>query len=251
MNCKKCARPIPEKATKCHHCYNRTGYSLDDKKFPSSDMYGGQIFEVLPNSAKENIRGQYLESLPEFVESKKQQKEMVKRILLCILGFFIGIPLIGILLFGCIMLATISPAIGIILGILVVAGGVSAGIIAMVKLLKYNKPHNDFKKKIGIHENKLRYYANDYIFGFSVLDHISSDDDRRYYYYAFYEVEKNNIKGFSYDSRYGEYVLLTYRPTYMHYDFAPAYEFRIPDVFDDHVLVNIFGCDMPPKNIPF
>lgn len=251
MNCRSCMRPIPEHAKMCHHCYKRTGYSLHERKFPSSDMYGAPICEIKENSAKAHIRNQYLDTLPEYIEHKKGQKNNIKKILFLVLGMFIVIPLLIIPTLLFVFIATQAPALGIPLLVLFFIGFIVACTIVFVKVIKSMKPAEQLEKQLKVHSNKHRFYTNNYVFGFSVLDHATHNDNGTDYYYAFYEIDKRNIRGFTYDSRYGEYIILTYNPTYMHYDLPPTNEFRIPDIFDDDVLPKIFGCDMPPKNVPF
>jgi hypothetical protein len=251
MNCKSCGRANPEYATKCHHCYGDTGYHLRSKTIPSSDMYGNPILEVEPNLEKEKVRGKYLNTLPEYIKQKENQREMTKKILLLIGGMFGGILLLALCEFGCVLLSFVLPFIGIPLFIILLAGFATFAILGFRKVFKDMKPKEALDKQLQFHDNKHRYYVSNHVFGFSILDHTTRNDDSTTYYYAFYEIDKRNIRAFTYDSRYGEYIVLTHKPVYMHYGFPPTNEFRIPDVFDDNTLPSIFGCDMPARNIPF
>ena len=251
MNCRNCNRPVPESSTMCHHCYQKNGHGLRERKKPKTDMYGATIYEVLPNKEKEGTRALYLNSLPEYINHQKQQKQITKNILLLVFGMLLGIPLFGVIFVPCVLFALQVPAIGIPLAVLIFVVFLTVTCFIFFKVIRSTKPQEQEKRKLDIHRNKIIYYNNRYVFGFSILDHTSHDDNGTDYYYAYYEIDKRNIRGLSYDERYGEYILLTHKPTYLHYSLPPQNEFRIPDVFDDHVLPTIFGCDMPPKNIPF
>lgn len=252
MTCKKCGAPIPYKAKKCNNCYQETGYRLGESSFPDFDMFEQQIFEVETDRHKEETRHRYLQTLPEFVQIKQIKKESMINILKFILLIFLCTPVLGfsilLVVFACINDSALAVPFILILAI----GFIIFSIFIVKKMIKKGKPKQQYRKSIELHENKLRYYVNNYIFGFSVLDHTTHDNDTGTdYYYAFYEVEKRNIKGISYDPYYAEYILHLYKPVYVHYDFEPTVEFRIADVFDDVILSNALNSDLPAKKIPY
>ena len=114
MLCKKCNSYIPEKASKCNNCKQKTGYHLGENPFPKFDMYGNQVFEFETDESKENIRNKYLETLPEYKELdilKKQGGKLIGKVFLLILLTF---PCAAILGFIGILLSFLNIALGII-----------------------------------------------------------------------------------------------------------------------------------------
>lgn len=100
-----------------------------------------------------------------------------------------------------------------------------------------------------MHNTPQTFYASQNVIGY-VLTVIATDSDGdQAVRFAFHEIDKRNIRAISYDSKYGEYVFLLYRPVYYHYDFPSSTEFRIANVFDDHVLPTALGYDLPARYI--
>lgn len=251
MRCQKCGNFVAYRATKCNNCFQNTGYRLGERKMPPEDMFGNNIYEFKPDKQKEQVRENYLNSLPEFQELKRIKKQNFSMVFKLMGLIFACIPICAIFMFLGILLSFRVPAIGIPLAVITLIGFITATFIIFIKTLKKNKPNQIREKEIKLHENKYAYYANNFIVGYSVLDHITSDDNGSDYYYAFYEIDKRNIKGISYDSKYGEYIFHLYKPVYSHYDFQPSQFFRLPDIFDDVLLSNVFNCDLPPKKMPY
>lgn len=251
MRCQKCGNFVAYKATKCNNCFQTTGYRLGQKRVPPEDMFGNQVYEFEPDKQKEQVRKNYLDTLPEFQELKRIKKQNFSMVFKLMGLIFACIPICAIFMFLGIALSFKTPELGIPLAVIILFCFIAATFIIFIKTLKKNKPNQIREKEIKLHENKYIYYANDFIIGYSVLDHTTSDDNGTDYYYAFYEVDKRNIKGITYDPRYGEYILVLHRPVFHHYDFRPCNEFRIADIFDDYVLSSVLACDLPAKHMPY
>ena len=253
MFCRKCGAPVPENALKCNNCFKSTGFLLRAGKFPNADMYGQRIYEVLPDPNKHAVRCSYIERLPEYHQGNSIKKEaagsIAKYILLMILSIFGGV---GICILS-VFIAMINIAIGIFLFILSFALCITLAIVFYTKTTKNAKTKIPNFKKFEIHNNKTKYYANNLVFGYTAFNH-SQTSENHYWstdFYGFYEVDKRNIKGISYDSYFAEYILHLHKPVYIDYNLNPSFEFRIPDVFDDVTLSTVLSCDLPPKNIPY
>lgn len=251
MQCKKCGALIPYRATMCQNCFQKTGHHLGERSVPTEDMFGNQVFIVKPDKQKEKVRENYLKTLPEFKELKEIRKASWMLVLKLFLLIFGSIFIMFFALAFSGLISTFSTELGVLFGIFSFVATMTVVTILFVQSIKKHKPAMQKEKTIKLHENKLHYYANDFVVGYSVLDHTSSDDNGTDYYYAFYEVDKRNIKGITYDSRYGEYVLVLYKPVFHHYDFRPCNEFRIADIFDDYVMSSVLACDLPPKHMPY
>ena len=252
MKCKKCNSPIPQRASKCNNCLQKSGYALGTKPFPDCDMYENQVVEFETDPKKKSIRESYIKTLPEYNKIEELQKKgwntvgKVFALIFCIMPCVVVMSLIGIFIS-----IHQNIALGVILIVLSVASAIIIGAVMMKKIISKDKPRIIAIKQIKTHDNKLRYYFNNFIIGYSVLDHTTSDDNGTTYYYAFYEVDKRNIESIGYDSYFAEYILYLKRPVYTHYDFKPTKEFRVADIFSDLVLTQVFGCDLPPKYMPY
>ena len=253
MFCRKCGAPVPENALKCNNCLNSTGFRLRGYRLPIVDMYGQQIYEVLPDPNKQAVRRSYIERLPEHYQENNIKKEAAgstaKYILLMMLSIFGGIGACAI----SILIAMINVAVGVFLCIISLALCITLAIVCYSKTMKNAKSKIPNFKRLEIHNNKTKYYANHLIFGYTSFSHSQNRDDSygSIKFYGFYEVDKRNISGISYDSYFAEYVLHLYKPVYIDYNLNPTNEFRIPDVFDDTVLTNVLGVSLPPKRIPY
>ena len=104
-----------------------------------------------------------------------------------------------------------------------------------------------------IHCRKACYYVNKNVIGYSLLKKTveSKWGDKITNYYTYHEIDRRNIRGVGYDSKYGEYIILLYQPVYVDYDLPPTTEFRFQDIFDDTKLTIALKCSLPAKNMPF
>ena len=249
MICKRCGKSVP-RTTICNHCHQKTGHSLSGYPKCEEDMYGNAIKEIPIDLRKSQIRDNYLTSLPEYqklrlIQGKHKQTDMArKKLVLIFVAIFTIAMIVGVLD----SLGFDSGFFGILLVIAVTAFIV--GICS--KNIRVDKEMKFAEQQIKLHNAKPFCYANQFIIGYSQLHHFSTDDDgKKIFYYSFHEVDKRNIHGIVYDSKFAEYVLLLKTPVYVHDDIAPVKEFRIQDVFDDSVLTEALNCTLPPKNIPF
>ena len=249
MYCKRCNSPIPQNASKCGNCGYKSGYYLSNKPFPDYDMYENQVIEFIADENKKNARQSYIETLPDYKRMKELQDKglgtfgKVFALIICTMPIATIIAIVGIFL---------AIYNNIVLGALLLIFGIGTSItvcaIIMKKIISKDKPRTVEIQQIKMHNDKLRYYFNGLIIGYSVLDHTTrSKNGATHYYYAFYEVDKRNIKSIGYDSYFAEYVLYLDKAVFVHYDFAPVTEFRIADIFSDSVLNQVLGCDLPPK----
>ena len=250
MQCNRCSQSIPQNALRCNNCKQTTTYTLGRKSMPDFDQYGQPVFELHPNEHKANVRDKYIKNLPEYKEMVRIKKDEFKKALKVMLYIFLAIPMWVLLFIASLFLFdNILVGFGFMMILFFVFLGFS--IFFFVKKTKSNKHNEDYIKQMELHHNPLHFYVSDNAIGYSLLDHIVENDKATRRYYAFYEIDKRNIQRIGYDSRYGEYVFLLCRPVYFHYNFEPKIEFRIADVFDDHILPNVFGYDLPPRHIPF
>lgn len=251
MRCKKCNAIIPYRAIMCNSCYNRTGYRYPSRMYCPEDMYGN-IVTMLPIDKKKNAaRNTYIHKLPEYreLDSLRQiDKERSKKAFL----FSILFALALLSTFLLTMLFSLLSEEFAIFGFMI---GVALSVTTCVFFAIYKQPVGTIEAKrriIHMHNTKTTYYASDNVIGYSVLDHTKTDSEgHTSHYFAYYETDKRNIKSIGYDAKFAEYVLILYKPVYVHYSMNPTYEFRLQDVFDDGVLSDALQCSLPPKNIPF
>ena len=105
-----------------------------------------------------------------------------------------------------------------------------------------------YNENVNLHSKKPFYYVNSNVIGYSLLVNRKEDKwGNITRYFTFHEIDRKNIRDIIYDSKYGEYVLLLYRPVYVDFSLAPTTEFRIQDIFDDTKLSIILKCSLPPK----
>ena len=235
----------------CNKCFQKSGRRLGESPFPKEDMFGGQVFEFYPDKEKASVRQNYLNTLPEFQELNRIRKTNFTLVLKLLLIIFITIPISVAVILSVVSVSFKTPALGLSLAMFSFIIIFALAGILIYTMMKNNKPNMIREKELRLHENKLRYYANQFVIGFSVLDHTTHDDNGTDYYYAFYEIDKNNIRGISYDPKFGEYIFILYKPVYYHYDFPPTIQFRLPDIFEDSILSTVLNCDLPPKHIPY
>ena len=248
MFCKHCGAPVPENAWKCNNCFKTPGIPVRGFSLPHSDMYRQPIYEVKADVNKRKNRVEYLKRLPEYCQQKNAMKEATGGILKYVLLMFASI--FGMMIFGSlvILISMVKSSILVPLFGAVFIGFLILAIFCGINMTRANKPKIINLRNSEIHNNKSKYYANNTIFGYSVRYYSASSG--RYKHeksYLFYEVDKRNIKGISYNPYFAEYILHLHKPVYINYDLEPSYEFRIPDVFDDTVLTNALGIKLPPK----
>ncbi len=249
MQCSRCGAPIAFNAEKCNYCYCETGRKTSTLNFLPTDMYGNKVYELYPNPHKKQMRDNFLNSHPDNhklmeLRHKKQQhyeKRWVKW--WCFLPL---VPLVSSLLIDNVV-ASISA--------LIVC---STLLLILLLICYYNNRsprtsiHDVILKHLEIHCTKVRYWANDNVIGFSAIHRIVPKTNTfKEVQYAYYEIDKSWIEDVWYDSSYGEYVLTLKKAVFMDYEIAPDNRFYIADVFDDNILAQALGRDLPAKNIPF
>lgn len=245
MKCKHCGAFVSQQSIKCNNCHQFSGYFATYQEMPTEDMFGYPVYRFCPNSDKEIARKKYLQTLPEYKQLDENTNVFTKRLIW------------GMLLLVAIFLLTLGAGMASIFLELEVAVWVFfLPLLLYIPIIRWmvpNKEKRDFRKQMEFHDLKDFYYANNNVIGYSyvyrALHHPESN--RTYYEYAFCELDKRNIRTIYYDSRQAEYVLSLYRPIYAGKDMIPMSEFRIADVFDDEVLIEALGCDLPPKKIFF
>jgi hypothetical protein len=219
--------------------------------FCTEDMYGNNVTPIPIDMKKNKARNVYLNNLPEYrklqslreIEKKRSGKAFVFSILfaLSLLSIFALLALFSF----------IAEGFGII-GFMI---GVIFSIITCILFAKYKQPDKTIeaqKRNVFLHNTKPAYYSNNNVIGYSIMDHTKTDEDgHTTYYYAYYEIDKRNIQSIGYDAKFAEYVLILYKPVYIHYNLPPTNEFRLQDVFADDILTDVLRCSLPPKNIPF
>jgi uncharacterized membrane protein (DUF485 family) len=138
MRCQKCGNFVAYKATKCNNCFQKTGYRLGQKRVPSEDMYGNQIYEFEPDKQKEHIRKNYLNSLPEFQALKRIKKQNFSMVFK-LMGLIIAcIPLCAIFVFIGISLSFNTTEIGIPFAIITILGFIISTFVLFTKTIKKN-----------------------------------------------------------------------------------------------------------------
>lgn len=244
MICQKCKNPVPQNAQKCNFCGTTlsTSYSLNHA-LPQTDMFGNDVFEIKKIKHKSNMRTKYLNSLSEMKKVREQNKDKYSSfwLILFIILFFSGV----------ITTALISETNeGLVLPSLIFFASL---LFICYKLSVYftYKRGPEHVEKIFLHYEKEKYYFNQNVIGFAVINHYSDTKEGLNRHFAFCEVDKRNIKGVSYDDKFAEYILHLHRPVYSDYHFPPSCEFRIADIFDDNMLSNALGCDLPAKNMHY
>ena len=269
MLCRKCRKPIPYHASKCNHCYRKSGHRLATYSKLVNDMFDSTVYSVMVDKDKNAARYRYIHNLKEYkylseLEAKRRKKKFGILKLFSIL-FYLFIAIAIIFSFYLMIQAktsgnedmlNISP---LIFGGFVMLIPVHIVIVTIIKNIVEKIKENKFRaieRQIIIHNCKKAYYANANVFGYIVFDHTErvtdSNDNVKYIdYYGYYEVDKQNIVSIGYDQYFAEYILYLREPIYINYSMEPTKEFRIQDVFDDSVLSNALTCDLPPKNIPF
>lgn len=251
MKCYRCDNPIPEGATKCHHCFNTTGRTCPTHPFPSADMYGYGIKLFQPDAQRKRARQVYIDGLPEAhqlrinkMEKTKAKNKYALIVMICVIASFI--------MFG--IISSVSYDAAEVMVMLMPIGIIALLVFMLFSAFKQKNGQavSSFDVEMELHYPKAHYYYNHRTIGFSKFERRYKDKDGNVTeYYHFYEVDKANVKGIYYDSKYAEYVLVLYRPVYMDYALPPKCEFRIPDIFEEAILTNILGSDLPPKNVPF
>ena len=245
MICPKCHNPIPQNAQKCNHCHASLHSSFSfNNPLPKADMFGNQVYEINSIKHKAKARLRYLSSLPETKKAWQQSKNG-KSSFFWLITFFISI-IIGpfiLALFSEIAETLVFPFILFLIVLLVLSYKLS------IHSTYKRKPEN--VEKHFLHYDKEKYYFNQNVIGFAVIDHFTDSKEDLNKHFAFCEVDKRNIKGISYDDKFAEYVLHLYKPVYSDYHFPALCEFRIADIFDDAELSNALGSDLPAKNMHY
>lgn len=250
MQCRNCNGPIPQLASKCNTCYQKTGYDNRSlSPYCTHDMYGNPVRQINIDYDKNRARKKYIKTIREHQELKQIEKQKQKKTpkQTAAIIFFIAVWVIIIIWagIGAISEISIAPFAFFIITMLP---------ISLLAIVLVDRPKKDLiirQREIKLHNCKSSYYVNRDVFGYSCIDFVKNDDGRKIYYYAFYEVDKRNIAYIEYDSKFAEYILRLRKPVYVDYLLPPTVEFRIQDVFDDNVLSSVLQCDLPPKNIPF
>lgn len=244
MICQKCKNPVPQNAQKCNFCGTTLSTSCSlNYALPQTDMFGNGVFEIKKIKHKSNMRTKYLNSLSEMKKAREQNKEKYSSFwtIACIIVFIVGAILIGLLEKLC---------EGLILPF-IVCFVISLFVCYKLSIRSIYKRGPEQAEKTFLHCEKEKYYFNQNVIGFAIINHYSDAKEGINKHYVFCEVDKRNIKGVSYDDKFAEYVLHLYRPVYSDYHFPPSCEFRIADIFDDNILSNALGCDLPAKNMHY
>ena len=248
MLCKKCQNPISEATPICEHCgCQKNNQYVVNQKYPMGDKFGYAICSLMPNSHKKRLRLRHINKLPEYERERANNK--TKGLGLSFWFFLVFcFVLAPIFLVICSEIMSDSTFGWIFVGICIV-GYISYKLVIRSTLKNKPRVSND----TYIHETKQAYYYNQYVLGYTILDHMTDGGRERENncHYVFCEVEKQNIRGVTYDSRYAEYVLLLYKPIYADHRCPKTTEFRIADIFDDIALSEALGCDLPPRNVPY
>lgn len=249
MQCPQCGAPIAYNAEKCNSCYRETGYTVSTLNFLPPDMYGQNVYELYPNPHKKQMRDNFLSSHPDnfkMMELRQKKQKFYKTrgikwwhftpFLLVLPALLVDEPMI--------------PISAFIIGLFI-----TLTLLLVGYYQNRNAPTstNDvLLKHLEIHCTKVRYWANDNVIGFSTIHRILPKAKAfKEVQYAYYEIDKSLIEDILYDSSYGEYVLILKKAVFMDYEIAPDNRFYIADVFDDHILAQALGKDLPAKNIPF
>lgn len=105
---------------------------------------------------------------------------------------------------------------------------------------------------INLLNKKAYYYVNSCVIGYSLFVKETSDIwGNVTQYFTSHEIDRRNIRGIGYDSKYGEYIIYLYNPVYVDYSLPPTTEFRLQDIFDDGKLSIVLKCNLPAKNMMF
>ena len=250
MQCIHCNLTIPENALKCNWCRKKIANCGSTYSIPYVDQYGNETTELYPNKEKRNARDCYLMQLPEYAESKRLKRKI--KMQTChkqdmTFLYFLTILFLWLVM---IIIADIVSPVSFVAPIILTAIP-----IVDIYVLKESPAQKKLKQRIAyieLHNTPIHFYATEDVLGYSLLNNIKKNDDNsQTFYFAFYEINKQDIQSIDYDKKYGEYIFNLRKPCYNRYDLEPSYQFRIADVFDDHVLPDVLGYDLPPKDMPF
>lgn len=273
MECPVCKKIIPYGAATCNYCFRDTKIIAEKTRMPDCDMYGQPVFEVYTDKQKveareKNINSMHLSSKIQELNTEKPKINYKQRIIGTMILIIPYIFVIIAIIANWVEVMNIFREGIFILAFILLMWGFIITILLLVMKRWWDMETEDIKEERRIinfeiddnliHKNKEGYYYNQNVIGFSILDVFYDEKvfdskliEDRYMEYYYFEIDKKWITNIDYDTKYSEYILTLTEKVFMNYNMAPAYEFRIPDVFDDTELSIALGLDLPAKYMEF
>ncbi len=259
MRCENCGNYIPKSIEKCPQCL--TKYELDTKKYPTHDKYGYPTNRVNTDSQKENVREIYMESLLKQKMVQTQPSNLKSVNSTWDKAFDPRIIVGGPLMFGMFGVVILGQYIGgvpaFFVGIIAFLG-IFFGITIAIDNVSRKKQNRIIEEAVSAridtdkeYKAKEAYYSSHMVIGFSVLHHKDFVGDYLCEFYEHYEIDKNNIREITYDTKNAGYILHLNQPAFWDYGGYPTDKIFIADIFDDDVLTEMLQMNLPAKNINF
>lgn len=263
MKCNNCSKYIPKSIKMCPHC--GMWHKLENDEFPSHDKYGYPTNLIYIDDNKSNAREVYLRDMVKrelHMPTYHEQPKLIHRTpkknddtasLVLIYGPMIG-AMLGMALFTYLSLNALLGAFCGVIGYFLVFMTIATAIDKR-KRKKELASYSAIKTVDNTIDKEYltmkAYYESPNVIGFSSLDHTEFVEGCLEEFFQYYEIDRKNIAGISYDSKYACYIIHTIEPIYWNYSSPPVNKVYLADIFDDNTLTKALQLNLPPKQINF